>query len=68
MKANILVFENKFELTGGTKRTFMAASSIVTVGATATKETSDHNTAFPGALIPSTEVARRGGRRTSNLA
>ena len=46
----------------------MATGSIVTVGATATKETSDHNTAFPRALIPSTEIARRGSRLTSNLA
>jgi hypothetical protein len=68
MKENILVFENKFELTSGMKRTFMATGSIVTVGATATKETSDHNTAFPRALIPSTEIARRGSRLTSNLA
>jgi len=60
MKENILVFENIFEPTSGTKGTFMATSSIVTVGTTATKETSNYNTAFPGALISSRGCKERG--------
>jgi hypothetical protein len=46
----------------------MAAGSIVTVGATATKEASNHNTAFPLALASSTETARSRGKQTGNLA
>jgi len=68
MKENILVFENKFELTSSIKRIFMATSFTITVGITATKETNDYNTVFPGALIPSTEVTRKEDRQTSNLA
>ena len=59
---------SKLELTRSTKSTFMAASSIVTVGATATKEAGDHKTTFPGPFVSGTKAARRGGRRASNLA
>jgi hypothetical protein len=68
MKERLLVFENKFELTSGTKSTLAAASSIVTVGTTATKEASDHNAPFPRAFTPSTKTARGSGRQPSNLA
>ena len=58
----------KLELIRSAKSTFMATGSIVTVGATATKEASDYNTAFPWALASSTETARSRGKQTGNLA
>jgi hypothetical protein len=61
MKEKDFSIRNKFELTGGTKSIFMAAGSIVTVGATATKETSDHKTTFPRPFASGTKAARRGG-------
>jgi hypothetical protein len=61
-------FENKFELTSGTKSTLAAASSIVTVGTTATKEASYHNAPFLRAFTPSTKTVRGRGRQPSNLA